>query len=365
MVVSGKIAGVQGTFPLFHYDARDCIRYSGSLIQVQRLSMNRIFGILTPLFGIVFLAFLLISIRTLSVNRFSSTEKETNMPERINHYAFFLPTVDNAFYTVLKTAALREADEYDCAITFYSTTSEELSFEMVQYSGINGVAVFLYDTDKSKIATLSKIANLGIPIVQIENELISGYRTALVGTNSYDAGKSIGRIALKAANKQINIAVIYSERNPGFITDENLLEMGLSRILTDAGRLDELFAAKTSLNPIDAESVVYSLIENYPELNMLALTDTSDTLVSINAVIDRNLVDKINIIGFGDDPAILDYLGKGVILGSINSNPDIIGAKAVKALKEINSKGFTSGYHDTGVRTIMETVESADAEGGQ
>lgn len=86
--------------------------------------------------------------------------------------------------------------------------------------------------------------------------------------------------------------------------------------------------------------------------DLIILTNPSDTLVTVQALIDMNKVFSVQIIGFGENERIKEYIKKGIILGSIVRNPYQIGINAVLALDEINKSGYTSSFVDTGVTII-------------
>ncbi|MDP3130165.1 MAG: substrate-binding domain-containing protein, partial [Bacillota bacterium] len=165
-----------------------------------------------------------------------------------------------------------------------------------------------------------------------------------------DFGKAIGRLALKSGLERFRIALVYSDKNPGLMADGDLLEMGMKSILEK--RLSVLHSARTSSNPLDAEKLTNELIKSDDGFDLIVYTDTSDTLVAVQAIIDMNLVGSVQIIGFGDDPAIANYVSKGVVLGSIVRDPYGIGFNAVIALAKIKSSGNTSAYVDTAISVI-------------
>jgi ribose transport system substrate-binding protein len=65
-----------------------------------------------------------------------------------------------------------------------------------------------------------------------------------------------------------------------------------------------------------------------------------------------NLVGRVQIIGFGDDPGIIENLRKGIIACSVVSNPDRIGYEAVMSLAALRNTGYTSTAIDTGIEII-------------
>ncbi|MBN2511136.1 MAG: substrate-binding domain-containing protein [Spirochaetales bacterium] len=314
--------------------------------------MGKYLKFLTLFLGLVFIGFFIVSVRLLILNPLLLSADQPGDPSRAKsfHYAFFMPSSDYSFFNSLKAGALDASDAMDCAVNFNSINEDMLSFEMASFSGIDGIAVFVYDNSPAVLSELEEISRLGIPIVQIENEAIIGSNAFFIGTNSFDSGKSIGRIALFAEKNAVHIALIYSEKNPGLMSDANLVEIGLKTTMGD--RLRELSTGRTSLNPIDAERVVYDLLLRNPDTDIIVLSDMNDTLVAIQAIIDLNLVGQIQIIGFGEDETIREYIRKGVVLGSIVRNPYRIGYSAVMALKEISTIGYTSAYIDTGINIL-------------
>ena len=325
-------------------------------------SMDRILKFSTPLLGAVFFVLLALSARLMINGRSMLSDQSAESDWKSYEYAFFLPASENSFFSGIRAGAQEAARELDCAVIFHSLAPESLSFEMASYTGVNGVAVFSYETNSETVGNLEKILERGVPVVQIENEAVSSPNTVFIGTNGYDSGKSIAKIALGAEKESLNIALIYSEKNPALKADASLVEVGIKSVL--GHRLSQLYTVLTTINPIDAEGVIYELLRRVPALDIIALTDSNDTFVAIQAIIDLNLVGRVQIIGFGDDESIKSYIDKGVVLGSIVRNPTEIGYRAVAALQEISKNGNTSAYVNTGVNIIVRGP-AASAGGGE
>jgi ribose transport system substrate-binding protein len=106
---------------------------------------------------------------------------------------------------------------------------------------------------------------------------------------------------------------------------------------------------RTNLNPLDAEEVCSRLFRTNSPVNTLVLTDSNDTIAVAQTLIDMNMVGRIQIIGFGDDPEIEDTIRKGIIACSIVTNPERIGYEAVRSLGDLIQTGYTSAFIDTGL----------------
>jgi ribose transport system substrate-binding protein len=311
--------------------------------------MNKFLKIFTPVFGLVFVVILVLTIRTILSSPFLAKEDQKQEKEK-NHFAFFLPAVEYSFFQNIKQGAMETAESLNCAISFYDIDSNPQSLEMAPFMGVNGVAVYIYKEDDAIIESMSRLVAAGIPIVQIENDVLTSPQSFFIGTNSFDSGKAIGKLASKISGRSINAVIVYSDKNPGFMSDANLLEMGMKTIL--GSRLKDLHSRRTSHNPLDAEKLTYEMLQQKNKIDLIILTDPNDTLVTVQAIIDMNMVGRVQIIGFGEDDAIRDYMEKGIILGSVARNPYQIGLNAVIALQEINENGFTSAYVDTGISIL-------------
>ncbi len=312
--------------------------------------MNKILKILAFLFGLAFLLFFFLSLQLMFKTPFLSKSSFEEVEEASFHYAFFLPAADHSFFSKVREGAIEAASSLDCAITFYSIDSNPISFDMARFSGFDGFGLYLYEEDEKKLNFLSEIQKDGIPIVQIENEVMQGPGSFFIGTNNFDVVKGIGQLVLETGLDSLNMALIYSKKNPGVMSDRNLVEMGINSILEN--KLAGLRTETTSLNPLDAGILTYELLNNEPSIDIIVLTDPNDTLVTVQAIIDMNLVGMVHIIGFGENETIKAYIEKGVILGSIIRNPYRIGYSTVMSLKELSQYGYTSAYVDTGIKIL-------------
>ena len=312
--------------------------------------MNTFWKVLLAFFGTVFALLLIFAGRLLIDTSVTALREGEIHNRRQQQYAFYLPGSETSFFSKLRQGAAEAAKVMDCALLFHSLDEEPASFEMAPFSGVDGIAVYLFREDEEMREDLRRIDAAGIPIVQIENSLSLDESTFFIGTNGFETGKAIGQLALKAGKEKLNLVLVYSEKNPGPMADNNLIEMGMKSVLGD--RILSLKTERTTLNPLDAERLTYDFFGQPPPADIIVLTDPNDTLVTVQSVISMNLVGKVLIIGFGEDESIREYIDKGILLGSIVRNPYRIGYSAVMALKEISTSGYTSAYVDTGINIL-------------
>ncbi len=311
--------------------------------------MKFLIKIFLVFFSVLFILLLTLSLKAMAGFTIADGEQDRS-PEY--SYAFFLPALDYPFFDSLKKGALDGAEDLNCLITFYQIDTEPLSLKMAPYSGTDGVA--LYATAENELLSegVDRILQSDIPLLYLEHKL-SHSASFFIGTNSYEVGKKIGELVRSRERVSRTCAFIFSDKSPGLLADRSLVEMGFRQIMAD--RIPEhLIFEITDRNPLDAESLVYRLLRENPELDTLVFTDPNDTLAAVQVLVDQNLVGKVDIVGFGDEPAVVDYISKGVIRGTVVRDPYHIGYQAVELLKGISEKGNASAYVDIGTRLISQ-----------
>ena len=227
---------------------------------------------------------------------------------------------------------------------------------MASYLGVDGIIVCPNLDDSVMAEKLEKLRQDSIPTVLINHNIPADQPWPFIGTNNFDLGKKAGSLAMREQSGGIHLAVVYSEKSPAIYAERELVEMGISGIL-GSRLVSPILGRKTDLNPRDAEKIVYQLVRSEPELTTILFTDSNETLAGTQALIDLNLVGRIQIIGFGDEIAIREYVERGIVVASLVVNPERIGFQAVKSLAELCASGYTSTSVDIGIDVIARELK--------
>ena len=118
---------------------------------------------------------------------------------------------------------------------------------------------------------------------------------------------------------------------------------------------------------LSAEEITQSIINSGESVNAIFTTNSVDTLGSAQLIVDRNKVGSVILVGYGDTINILRYIEKGIIYGTVMSDPYKMGYESLKALNDIKEKNNVSTFIDTGVKvitydTLSEYDQTADLE---
>ncbi|GHV20379.1 hypothetical protein FACS189494_04030 [Spirochaetia bacterium] len=274
------------------------------------------------------------------------------------HFSLYLPDNRNAFFTQIIRGAERAAEEVHAAISIHSIDPAKNELEMAAYTGVDGVIVCPYLDDALARRQLDKIGARQIPVVIINHNVPNDQPWPFIGANNFDMGRRMGQETGRITSGAIRLALVYSDKSPGIYGERELVEMGIANAI--GYRLGApIMEFRTNLNPLDAEALLYRLFRDNPAdastpassagINTIIFTDTNDTLAAAQTLIDMNLVGRVQVIGFGDDPGILENIKKGVIASTVVSNPDGIGYEAVRSLSALRETGYTSTSIDTGI----------------
>jgi ribose transport system substrate-binding protein len=267
------------------------------------------------------------------------------------HFALYLPDNRNSFFTGIIRGAEQAAAELNSAVSIHSIDPAKNELEMASYTGIDGAVVCPYLDDAVARRQMDKLGARQIPVVIINHNVPNDQPWPFIGSNNFEVGRRVG-LSVGAINEgPIRLALVYSDKAPGMYGERELMEMGISAALGQ--RLAApILGLRTNLNPLDAEELLYRLFRTRQDINTIIFTDPNDTLAAAQTLIDMNLVGRVQIIGFGDDPGILENIRKGLIACSVLTNPERIGYESVRSLWSLRNTGYTPTSIDTGIGII-------------
>jgi len=282
------------------------------------------------------------------------------------HFSLYIPDNRNSFFEGIIRGAQQAAAELKSAISVHSIDPARKELEMAAFTGVDGVIVCPYLDDALARQQLEVLKENQMPVVLINHNLPSEQPWPFIGINNFELGRHIGLIlpGISGSAGKIRIAVVYSDKAPGIYTERELVEMGISASLGE--RLSgPIVRFRTSLNPLDAEALLMRIFRNPgtggaangPAVTTIVFTDPDDTVAAAQTLVDMNLVGKIQIIGFGSDPGVNEYLKKGIVSASVVISPERIGYEAVQSLAALRTTGYTSASVDTGIEIITGANE--------
>lgn len=316
--------------------------------QTERISLSKYLLILFLIIAIFLLSLFLIWIR--------SNPNAQGSPPPKYHFFVILQNEEDPYWQEVARGVREAAKKYHIAVELnspkFNNPEEELSFfDIAVTSRVDGIITHVpFGADMTP--AIQRAYERKIPVVTIENDAPGSMRKAFVGTNSFILGKEAGALMEKALIGGGKIAIIV---NDGYETDEAMKNLKITGFLTAIKgnpKIEVVKIATSKMGLISAEDLMQSFFRQEPEINAIYATNSIDTLGAAQAIVDFNKVGQVTLIGYGDAEEILRYIGKGIIYGTVKSDPYRMGYESVKALLDIREKETASTFIDTGVQVI-------------
>ncbi|NIK79908.1 ribose transport system substrate-binding protein [Paenibacillus castaneae] len=193
--------------------------------------------------------------------------------------------------------------------TQYDVQEEVMVLEQVIARNPAGIAVSAINSEALN-AAINKAIEAGIPVVMFDSDAPDSDAYSFLGTNNYNAGVTAARKMAELTGSRGKVGIItlpnqlnHQERMRGFketLTDE-FPELKL--IGVEDGKGDQLVT----------EQKVREMMEQYPDLTGVFLTEANGGIGAGNAVLRAGKLDQVRIISFDTDKGTLDMVKSGTI----------------------------------------------------
>jgi len=285
------------------------------------------------------------------------------------HFAVIAPSSYDPFWNDVKKGAFKAAKEFNVAVEFnsprFTNPEEELQYlNIAVASNVDGIATHVPD-ENMFTPVINNSVKSNIPVVTIESDAKNSERLAYIGNNNYEVGTVGGKMVAEATGGNAKVAIILNGYNPeASDVSQNLRVTGFKDAVKQyKGSVDVAAIRISGMGIFSAGEIANELIINNPQINTIFCTNPRDTLGVIQKIVDLNKVGQIKVIGYGSYSEILRYIEKNVIYGSVVSNPQEMGYKAVKALVELKTTRRTPAYVGTQVYAVTkDNVDTLSAE---
>jgi ribose transport system substrate-binding protein len=203
-----------------------------------------------------------------------------------------------------------------------------------------------------------------IPVITFDSDSPNSLRKYYIGTDNYQAGKTLGEHFVKIVGTKGKIALLtgglgamnLNERIKGF-KDAIAEYPDLEIVQLEANNDDEALALSQS----------EAILQSHPDLLAFVGVNAAAAPGAARAVKALGKKGEVKIVGFDTVPLTRDFIRDGYIQGTVGQRPYMMGYISVKVLYDIQQgkeielpEGFSSkdGIIDTGILFI--TAENID-----
>jgi len=206
--------------------------------------------------------------------------------------------------------------------------------------------------DPLVVEAVDALVARGIPVVALETDLPGSARATFVGTNPYSVGVMAAVAVADAFPLGASVALVLSRDFSDGNARGATIAAGFMYGARDKRSLSLAMTRTAPEGPSASEEIVRELLADRTDIDVAVFIGARDAEGAARALIEYDRVGALAIIGFDDDPALLELVHLGVVAASIARSPERSGENAVAATMTLARGGRASAYIDPGIRII-------------
>ncbi len=224
--------------------------------------------------------------------------------------------------------------------------SDEEGIEIGVAEQVDGILLY-ESTEKDLKAAVSDAQSRGIPVVTLLRDIEDSPRISYVGFSNYERGRLYGDQLLSLLHKGENKVCVLTD-NGDTEGELNLLYSQMTQTVKEKGADGATISLSAVLadsgEDFDAEETIRNLLMGDSVPDILICETSVQTDCAIQTIIDNNLVDRVQVIGYYTADMTLSAIQRELIPAALTIDTDSLGHSAVGALNEYLDTGHVSDY---------------------
>ena len=226
--------------------------------------------------------------------------------------------------------------------------------------------IILYPDGSSTLeASIEQAQDAGTPVVTILRDLSDSVRVSYVGVSNYQMGEQYGGWLLSLMNNGTSRVCLLQDSGDS----ENEIQLLFTQTVqavrngsSDDEKMELVTRSVDSTVDFDAEEVIRDILldENRPDI--LICRNSVQTECAIQALVDYNLVGKVQVIGYYLTDTILAALRQDLIPVTMMIDTKALGQDCAQALGEYLDMERTSNYYNIRLDSITPVTMGRFAE---
>lgn len=273
------------------------------------------------------------------------------------HVQLVTQSTNEHFWTTFKKGASDAGKKLNVYVEFVDVAqnNEDTSVKTLEkalLSNVDGIALQAEDIEKTS-ALASEARQKKIAMLTFENDHFFIPEVPTVGSSSYDIGFREGEMGVKACGGKGNAAIIVNGSGSKESSQyKNLKLQGMMDVFSkNKGiQVQKIYALDSGM--FETEKLMSTILTQDPKINLILCTDERSTPGIAQVLVDENRVGDVSVVGYGAMPQTLNYIGRGVIYGSVCPDAYHIGYDCVQQLNSILKGNHVSDSLNTDLFSI-------------
>ena len=256
--------------------------------------------------------------------------------------AVIAKSVTSDFFHNMRNGVYAAATEYNVTVTFDGPENEEdyatqnRMIEQAVEDGVDAIVLSAIDYTRSD-AVVEEAVRRGVKVLTVDSNIGSSAVSLFIGTDNRDAGRAAALAALddSSTERLVNIGLV----NYTAETDNGRQRVeGFREYIDDIPNARVVAEITAESNTISATQAALSLLQEYPQINVLVGFNEWMTLGVGNAIRQAGVADRVRGVGFDSNVLSVSMLETGEMDALIVQNPFAIGYLSIQ-----NAEALLSG----------------------
>lgn len=269
--------------------------------------------------------------------------------------ALITKSTESAFWKSVFAGANASATEYNIQLTIHGPESEEdyeAQNEMLRMAADQGAEVIIFSAVdyNGNADTINELIAQGIQVIIIDSDVNSEFVSCRIGTDNYVAGQMAGEAALESTEEELYIGIVNFDVNS---ENGQAREAGFLDIVSEDSRVQEIHTINVISTTEDAMTGTKELLEEYPNINVIATFNEWTSLGVGYAIKEFRLGEEIRVVAFDSNVVSVGMLETGEVDALIVQNPYAMGYLGVEyAYYLLNDSSITEEDIDTSTTLV-------------
>lgn len=295
--------------------------------------------------------------------------KEKQVAEQVPTYHFYYigKNSTDPYWEAIEKGVKEAAATFNVVIEdatpkFSSIEEQYKALDISVLSRVDGIITYGY-SEATFTEKIDQAIRMRIPLVTVESDNKESKRSVYIGTSSYRLGEEAADLLVEATSGHGQILLLRNSLESGNSLDEELRVDGFTNRLRSYRTLEIIDAEINSEKAETADAVISKAFHQNPDIKAIYTPNSQDTIKASKYIVNKNLVGQVVVVGIGNSKEAINYIKKGILYGTVMSDPYLMGYKSVEMLIQVSENKNISVVADTGLRiNTYESILSEEAD---
>ncbi|GGJ95671.1 hypothetical protein GCM10007063_17660 [Lentibacillus kapialis] len=271
------------------------------------------------------------------------------------HFALIAEESDNDYWRLIEEGAKEAASKHQIYLEYLApkrANNDKLLklLDRMISAKVDGIIVQGVQGERF-VELVHKAVEREVPIITVDTDVPNSERKAYVGTDNFRAGQLAAKSLIETTDGEQHVGIVTGRFNA--INQQQRLK-GFKDAIKDTPRIQVVDIKESNITSIGATQAAYSLLKQYPSINMFLGTSALDGIGIVDGIQQIAANKKFTIIGFDLLPETLKLIREGKIDATIAQYPKEMGKESVNVLMELQDHDILDKQKYTETKVIKQ-----------